>query len=510
MPEYVAPGVFIEEIPAGPKPIEGVSTSTAAFVGITEQGPMNQPTFITNLGEFARIFGGHIKESYLAYAVQGFFQNGGKRCYVVRIADPDAAKAASETFANASLLVSALNEGSWGNHLEVSIEVEGGAPSSKFNLVVRDADSQKELETFGRLSVDKQEKRYFANAQVVNGVSQLIVIGAANTSPESVSNEKKGLAGGANGIDSIAASHFEGTTTQEGLRTGLVSLEAVDDVNILCVPDVMIPNADGTGPRFQDSDVKSIQGKILEQCSRLKDRFAILDPLKGKTVDDVHTWRMDNLESKYAALYYPWIRVSDTIQADNETTRLIPPSGHIAGIYARTDVTRGVHKAPANEVIRGAVDLERVITHGEQEKLNPDGINCIRQFPGRGTRVWGARTVSGDPEWKYVNVRRLFLYLEESIEKAVDWVVFEPNAEPLWKRVTRSVTAFLNSAWRGGMLMGRTPDEAFFVKCDRTTMTQQDIDNGRLICVIGVAPVKPAEFVIFRIHQWQGGSAVTE
>jgi phage tail sheath protein FI len=212
-------------------------------------------------------------------------------------------------------------------------------------------------------------------------------------------------------------------------------------------------------------------------------------------------------QSKYGAIYYPWVRVYDP---ETQKQELKPPCGHIAGIYARSDIERGVHKAPANEVVKGANDLEFTITKDEQGILNPRGINVIRKFPDRGIRVWGARTCILDPLWKYINVRRLFIYIEESIEEGTQWVVFEPNNEKLWARVVQTITQFLTRVWKDGMLMGTKPEQAFFVRCDRSTMTQDDIDNGRLICVIGIAPVKPAEFVIFRLAQWQGGSAVTE
>jgi phage tail sheath protein FI len=215
------------------------------------------------------------------------------------------------------------------------------------------------------------------------------------------------------------------------------------------------------------------------------------------------------VDSTYAAVYYPWIRIYDPLIRD---TRLVPPGGHVAGIIARTDIERGVHKAPANEVVRGILTrdlnsskkpVEFQVSKGQHDILNPQGINVIRDFraDGRSIRVWGARTTSSDPEWKYVNVRRLFLFVEESIDEGTQWVVFEPNHEPTWAAVRRNITNFLISVWRSGALMGLTQDEAFFVKCDRTTMTQDDIDNGRLICYIGIAPVKPAEFVIFRISQ---------
>jgi phage tail sheath protein FI len=375
-------------------------------------------------------------------------------------------------------------------------------------------------EAFDGLSLDPDSKRYVAKEEVINGSSALIAVQDQRSAPVSAPTGYSQMPqpteapqpldqGGDDGLTGLAASDYVGTTTASGDRTGIVALEAVDEVNMLCIPDVMMSFGGGNGS-LSEEDVELIQLDMIAHCEKLKDRFAILDPIKGRTVQEVQAWRNDNLDSKYAALYYPWIKVQDPIRAENGSTRLVPPSGHIAGIYARSDIERGVHKAPANEVIRGVVELERAITTGEQEILNPDGINCVRAFPGRGIRVWGARTVSSDPEWKYVNVRRLFLYVEESIEEGTQWVVFEPNAEPLWQRVIRTISQFLTRVWRDGALMGITAEEAFFVKCDRTTMTQDDIDNGRLICLIGIAPVKPAEFVIFRIHQWQGGSEITE
>jgi phage tail sheath protein FI len=242
------------------------------------------------------------------------------------------------------------------------------------------------------------------------------------------------------------------------------------------------------------------------------DRFAVLDSQCQADNDQIQIQR-SLFDSKYAAIYYPWISIFDPLSQQQID---MPPSGHVCGIYARSDTERGVHKAPANEVVRGALDLEMsttdgqrtIITKGQQDVLNPKGINCIRAFPGRGIRVWGARTISSDPLWRYVNVRRLFLYVEKSIEEGTQWVVFEPNDEKLWARVKQTINQFLMTVWRSGALMGATQDEAFFVKCDRSTMTQDDIDNGKLIVLIGIAPVKPAEFVIFRIAQVAKGSSI--
>jgi hypothetical protein len=246
---------------------------------------------------------------------------------------------------------------------------------------------------------------------------------------------------------------------------------------------------------------------MIAHCELMGDRIAILDPPPSLNPQQIKEWRVDTAgyDSKYAALYYPWPKVFDP---STGTNIFVPPSGHMAGIWARNDDTRGVHKAPANEVIRGAIALETQITKAEHDQLNPVGVNCLRSFPGRGIRVWGARTLSSDPAWRYLNVRRLFNYLEESILDGTQWVVFEPNDDALWARIRRTISAFLVMEWRKGALFGLTPDEAFYVKCDRETNPAEGIDAGQVVCEVGVAPVKPAEFVIFRLAQFSGGTSI--
>jgi uncharacterized protein len=291
-----------------------------------------------------------------------------------------------------------------------------------------------------------------------------------------------------------AADYERADTDQPGNRQGLTGMGEIDEIAI-----VYAPNAQA---------VEGLVGALITHCERLKDRFAVVDAPQGSAnLSALALNPRNRYDTRYAAYYYPWIKVLD---AETGMMRLVPPGGHIAGIYARTDSERGVYKAPANEVVRGAQDLEFCVTAGEQGILNPRGVNVIRAFPGRGIRVWGARTLSSDTKWKYINVRRLFIFIEESIEEGTQFVVFEPNDEPLWRRVVQTVTQFLTRVWKDGALMGRRPEEAFFVKCDRTTMTQDDIDNGRLVCIIGIAPVKPAEFVIFRIAQVKSGAEITE
>jgi phage tail sheath protein FI len=252
--------------------------------------------------------------------------------------------------------------------------------------------------------------------------------------------------------------------------------------------------------------VKAVQTMIIGHCERLGDRVAILDTPPNLMPQEVKEWRMNitGFDSSYAAMYYPWIQVEDPVSGK---PMLMPPSGHMAGVWARNDNTRGVHKAPANEVVQGATGLEYNTTKGEQDVLNPIGVNCIRAFPGRGIRVWGARTLSSDPAWRYINVRRLFNYVEKSIEGATQWVVFEPNDPKLWARVRRDVSAFLRVTWQEGALFGLSPEEAFFVKCDEENNPRESRDMGRLIIDIGLCPVMPAEFVIFRISQWAGPNA---
>lgn len=289
-----------------------------------------------------------------------------------------------------------------------------------------------------------------------------------------------------------------------GDRTGFGGLEAVDEVTMVAVPDLMSAYQRG----YVDLEgVQAVQLAMIAHCELMGDRMAILDPPPGLNAQQVKEWRVDKAgyDSKYAALYWPWIKVFDPASGTNV---FVPPSGHMAGIWARNDDTRGVHKAPANEVIRGAISLEVNITKNEHDLLNPVGINCIRAFPGRGIRVWGARTLSSDSAWRYLNVRRLFNYLEKSILNGTDWIVFEPNDQRLWSKIRRSVAAFLVNEWRNGALFGTTPEEAFFVKCDDETNPAEGIDAGQVVCEIGVAPVKPAEFVIFRLSQFSGGTSL--
>jgi phage tail sheath protein FI len=284
-------------------------------------------------------------------------------------------------------------------------------------------------------------------------------------------------------------------------------LEVIDEITMVCCPDLM--GALQTG-QLNDAGVRAVQTAMMNHCEAMKDRVAILDAPPGLTPQQIRQWRMTTAgyDSKYAALYYPWIEIANpAVDNGGPVTLLVPPSGHMAGVWARNDSERGVHKAPANEVVRGAIGLEAQISRNEQDSLNPVGINCVRSFPGRGIRVWGARTLSSDPAWRYLNVRRLFNFVEKSIDVGTQWVVFEPNDMYLWEKVTRDVSAFLTRVWRDGALFGAVPGESYFVKCDAELNPPEVRDVGQMIVEVGIAPVKPAEFVIFRISQYSPEAA---
>lgn len=301
------------------------------------------------------------------------------------------------------------------------------------------------------------------------------------------------LTGGDDGLRPTAP-EYEGTDRDtDPFKTGLKAFEDIEDISIVAAPGATFGFESG-----YNVDARTIVNLLISHAERMRYRIAVLDSGDGQPIAAVRAMRA-KLDSKYAALYYPWVRILDPITRKEIH---LPPSGFVSGIYARNDVNRAVYKAPANEVVNLALGFEVLLNKSQQEVLNPEGINCFRFFEGRGFRLWGARTISSDPEWKYVNLRRYFAYLERSIDKGTQWAVFEPNGDALWANVRRTIEDFLLNEWMSGALLGDKPEKAYFVKCDRSTMTQNDLDNGRLICLIGVAPLRPAEFVIFRIGQW--------
>ncbi|MEI2732817.1 MAG: phage tail sheath subtilisin-like domain-containing protein [Dermatophilaceae bacterium] len=519
MPNYLSPGVYVEEVEAGSRPIEGVGTAVAAFVGLAEKGPMHEPTLVSNWTQFAETFGDFMPGTYLAHAVYGYMQNGGSNCFIVRVggaqstngsgpaavsggakADPKAVAAGPATAALGGFTVTA-QPGARGKNVKIEVfDAQGeNMPEDMFTLnIVIDG---KVAENYDNVSTKE------GDAYVVSRTAQSKLVKIEATAPDAAL--AKVARGGTDLVapapaapapppSDLGAEDYVGDVAR---RTGFSGLEAIDEVTMVAVPDLVAALEQGA---IDLETFKAVQLGIITHCELMGDRVAILDPPPGLNPQQIHKWRVQEAayDSKFATLYWPYVKVFDPATGTNLH---VPPSGHVAGIWARNDDTRGVHKAPANEVVRGAISLQTQITKAEHDLLNPVGINCIRAFPGRGVRVWGARTLSSDPAWRYLNVRRLFNYLEESILLGTQWVVFEPNDHALWSRISRTISAFLINEWRKGALFGLTPDEAFFVKCDDETNPAEGIDAGQVVCQVGVAPVKPAEFVIFQLSQFSGG-----
>jgi phage tail sheath protein FI len=505
---YASPGVYVEEVDRGTKPIEAVGTSMAAFVGITAEASqkaidpatgervpvesrLNKPTLVTNWTQFSDIFGDFVSGAYLPDAVYGYFANGGGPCYVTSLRALDetegAVQAAEATIPSSgrgnSFKVTAKVPGPGGNELVVNIKSTG---EDTFTMSV--GGETKEGLTMKKGDTHAGDAEFSA--------VDISSVGSASSMP---TEGTYALAGG--GLSPLTAADFIGDAAE---RSGINGLEASDDVRLLVCPDVM---AGYDGSDAAKERVKMVQDAMVSHCERMKYRFAVLDSPPGLNAQQAKEWRnYVNFDSSYAALYYPWIEIAD-LSGSGSTSKLVPPSGHMVGIYNRVDADRGVHKAPANEVVFGAISLGLNLSKGEQDTLNPIGVNCIRSFPGRGIRVWGARTLSSDGSWRYVNVRRLFILVEASLDAGMNWVVFEPNDSTLWAKVRRDVTSFLRVIWRTGALFGNTPEDAFYVKCDEELNPLEIRDLGQLIIEVGLAPVKPAEFVIFRISQWAGANA---
>ncbi len=678
MPTYATPGVYVEEKKAGVQPIEGVSTSVAAFIGVTARGPISKATLVTSMAEFVQIFGGAIpiivgsQERYVYYAVRHFFQEGGTTCYVVRtvgytdVNDASSVNAVSAfndfagfqldgtTSVPGALHVAAINEGLWGQSMDVqvesasrfslllaesvtvganttitlkensdvvvgsvlylveqvtgvvkSVDIAGkaitfrpgltaeagptlsasildnvavfspdmkfmsaanvsatvavtsttdsaaigldsvnrisGAPlragdllnfsrgasamvvvtkvsekvlpgpetammvefasatlpafdlthtrvyARDFDLVVRDRASAALLETHTHLSLINENRRDYVNDRLAvgSGASKLIRANEAAGTAAIVAQDTQftALGGGNDGLSTFGDDDLIGSPVT---GTGLFALDAVTDVSLLVIPSSPI----------------AVTQAAIAYCEDRRDLFFIMD-LPGASLDPAAY--VANLSSSYAAIYYPWIYDDDPATGKPV---LLPPSGAVAGSYAQTDTTRGVHKAPAgvdNGYLNSATAIQRIVTKAETDILYQKRVNVIRKFP-EGILIWGTRTLSAEPAWRYVNVRRLFIFLERSIERGLQWVVFEPNDYGLWKSVKRNVSAFLRVQWEEGKLVGTTEERAFFVRCDEITNPRDTVDVGQVIAEIGVAPSKPAEFVVFRFKQFAGSA----
>jgi phage tail sheath protein FI len=531
MGQYLSPGVYMEEVDKGSKPIEAVGTALAGFVGFAAKGAVGCPTLVTSWTQFTEAFGGFLPDAYLAHSVYGYFNNGGTRAYITRLPGPDQTDVATDGRASIpqlnmpsvslpgasgtlteALQVRPRDDGQTGENIIVEVGPASGdpTPTDQVKVTVRRGDT---VEEFDNLTIGARGARARNLDAILQRESKIITAelarpdaGLADLLPKhdtytlaNVPNSQALAAFRANQVE-VSLDDLKGDASD---RTGVNGLEVLDDCTMVCFPDIMAPRI---VDKFGMDGVIALQEALLTHCTNQKDRFAILDAPHGMKPQQVREWRRNApFDSSYGALYYPWIKVANPFATGaNDMLIEVPPSGHMAGIYARVDGTRGVHKAPANETVSGAIGLEFQVSKGEQDSLNPIGVNCIRAFPGRGIRVWGARTLSSDPSWRYINVRRLFIMVEQSIKNGTQWVVFEPNDMSLWERVRRNVGAFLTMVWRDGALFGETPEASYYVKCDAELNPVESRDLGMLVCEIGICPVKPAEFVIFRVSQWAG------
>lgn len=628
MPQYLAPGVYVEEVSFRTGTIEGVSTSTAAFVGPTRSGPIyGTPTLLTSLSDFEAIYGSidplyfvdaGPMVNYIAQSVRAFFDNQGSSLYISRTWNPGSGAEPGFGYANASLstttspprtltwsgrypgseanvtLVVTLSIGQnvlsgsainpavrsvnpydlvWISKAASPPNTPGvggsfywaesylnkatGGPGWRFhdevdnvkdlttlvpgvdevriltaNLQVAYPDGVQRTDFYPALTFDPRSDTSFSAtfATVLNdsyyALTRPITFSFSDSGPSAgieIAQLMLAQVAPVNGVAVDVPAMIAGTSAQytevltdgldgyrplepqyQGLedpsnpliKTGLVALEDVTDVSIVAAPGSTFGANDGY------IDALQITNDLIAHCEKMRYRIAVLDSPDSDAVSQISAWR-GQIDSSYAALYYPWICILDPV-TDLEIN--MPPSGFVAGIYARSDNEVGVHKAPANEIVTDAIGFEVMLNKGQQDLLNPQGVNCFRFFEGRGYRLWGARTATSDAEWQYVNLRRYMNYLKHSIDNGTQSVVFENNGPDLWASTAQLITDFLTNEFNNGRLLGTTKAQAFFVRCDLTTMTQNELDNGQLVCLIGVSLLRPAEYVIFRIGQFTASS----
>jgi phage tail sheath protein FI len=494
-PTLTYPGVYIVEKPSGVRTITGVATSVTAFIGGARKGPTDLAVPLNSVADYERYFGAPHPDSYLGYAVSHFFGNGGSEARVVRVAHPDAKAAAGS---GGGLTVAASSAGTWANTVQVVVTPSASDPS-RFGLVVLDVPDPSKpgtvLETYNGLSLAEDDAR-FAGHVLNDGGSLFLRLTAHDQQPSAGTIQ---LGGGDDGpvaiLDPTSAEFLAAVDPGPGTPPAIDALDRLDIFNLLCVPGM--------------TDETTLSH--LQVFCEGKRAFLIADSRSDATPQSFQNGPDTGLLSdsrKNAAFYFPWVKAADPLRKN--ALRAFPPSGFVAGVYARTDATRGVWKAPAGTeaALNGSAGLAVVLTDLENGRLNPKGVNCLRQFPVDGQVVWGARTLDGADErasdHKYIPVRRLTLYIEESLYRGTRWAVFEPNDEPLWAQLRLNVGSFMHDLFRQSAFQGRSPREAYFVKCDKDTTTQSDINRGIVNVLVGFAPLKPAEFVVITIQQMAG------
>jgi phage tail sheath protein FI len=522
---YQTPGVYIEWLDRNAQQIVVGRTDVAGFVGLAGRGPIQTPIKIESYRQFVSTFGDVTEDAYLAYAVGGFFDNGGRTCWVVRVANPAGATPASSRLTIAGgtpFVVVATSPGAWGNSIEIEAIWDGdriarlnamapGLPPRIITLPSPRSDSGGAQPFTNLLGV--------SDSQLPDTSPAIVQVQPDTGGPGVVINLTAAqgltrLAGGADGDRDVTPAHF--TDVVGGQECGITALERIDGISFVALPDLLAPAPGigriGTQRRFDDGPLIDAQLNVIASCARCGDRVAILDA-PGGSANVVQRHRaslpQSPIAASFAAIYHPWLAVRDALGL-NGLVRFVPPSGHVAGMFARTDRLRGVHKPPANEVLEGVYDVADRLDDNLHGLLNNQGINAIRIVPGRGVLVLGARTLSDDVRWRYVNVRRLFAMIEEALDEQMQWATFEPNNPQLWRHIDRTVRGFLERLYRAGMLDGESSDDAYLVRCDESTNPPIETDLGQVTCVVGLQPPYPAEFVVVRIGVTRSGIEIEE
>lgn len=577
MSNYKTPDIYFERVIRDErhKTLEVTRMDVTAFLGVAERGPIQEPTRVASWESFKNVFGEFTENAYLAFSVFGFFNNGGRECFITRVAhieDPDPEKNATKSstvlkdlYSRGTIQLDALNEGTWGNRLRVQVGVPKrvhktallqdlpvGATRARVEVskgfekgsLIRLTDGREEafvrvtevgrkeisweeplpvavpsrrataeavefkltitgdddFEIYDNLNLDPTHSRYFAN--LINKNSQFVTVKDLNSVTPAPYNAPQPmtevvLEGGLDGTEWITADDYIGFSRGPGQRRGLQAYEENDDIGLICIPDLHRSARDSRGFRSED-DVIAVQRVAIDLAQQMRYVQVILDPPPNLTPLLMQEYR-EAFDSRHAAVYYPWVKVLDPF--GNANTLAIPPCGHVAGVYSKLDEKVGIHKPPANEPLKDVIALERQVDKDTMDLLYPDSINCIRFFRGRGIRVWGSRTLSSDPQWKHVSVSRVFAMICKAIENGTQWAPFEPNGPELWKMIVRLLGSFLTDLWRKGYLLGKTPEQAFFIKCDETTNPPEVRDAGEIVTEVGVSIVRPLEFMVFRIGQ---------
>jgi hypothetical protein len=575
MTKYISPDIYFERVVRDERfrQLERLPLDCAVFMGVSERGPIQTPTRVTSWESFKQRFGNYTEGAHLAYAVYGFFNNGGKECFITRVAridDPVEERNASRSstvlrdlYSRGTIRIDAASEGTWGNKLKAAVgvpkkvhrsvvthDVVPGATTARVEVskgfekgaLVRLTDGRQEafvrvigvrqgevewdtpvelelnrgrttvenvefkltvtsdddFEIFDNVSMDPEHSRYFE--KVINRDSLFVRATDLRSPTEAPYNLPQAmtesvLEGGRDGVGWVTPEDYVGFSRGPGERRGLRAYLENEDIGLICLPDLFSSLERSEGFKSV-KDVLVVQRAAIDVAENMRYVHVILEPPAGIGPIEASAYR-DNFDSRHAALYYPWVKVLD----ENGDVITVPPCGHVAGIYAKMDEQYGVHKPPANEPISDVVGVERAIDKDTQDAIYPDGVNCIRYFRGRGIRIWGSRTMSSEALWRHVNVSRVFAMVCKSVEFGTQWAPFEPNNRDLWKRLTRLLGAFLTQMWREGFLVGQTPEQAFFVKCDEETNPPEVRDAGEVVTEVGLSIVRPLEYIVFRIGE---------